>query len=123
MSASEVRPTGAMPSGSGEPAFPAPAASAEAIAREANRRIGELGWRVVVQVDRDGRGEERLALRRVRTPGLPPDSTDPGVPVTVRSTSSETVADLFAAIRARGWDLDGATPLRLARSSIWCEPV
>ena len=96
--------------------------SARAVAAEANRRITELGWPVVAETDPAAPGEVRIRPL-TRAPGAAAGESDV-VAIPLTSTDpDESVSRILAEARRQGWDRSALTTMRLARSSIWCEPI
>jgi len=99
-----------------------PAVSASAVAAEANRRLAQLGWPVVVEPDPSG--PSSLRIRRVLfAPRVAPtEPTSVTLPIP-SGDPDEAVSRLIAEVRRRGWDQGAQATVRLARSAIWCEPI
>jgi hypothetical protein len=87
-----------------------------------NRRIAQLDWPVVAEVETDASGGEIVSLHRVAPDGFSRTSTPP---LRIGSASlgrPNLVESILEELRARGWNRSGRRSAPRA-DVLWCAPA
>ena len=101
-----------------EPTSPDP----HELAARLNRRLAQLDWPVVAEVDEEPRGEEFVRVRRMAAEGFYPDRA-PSIRIGAASLARpHLVESILAELRTRGWDRTGERPNPRA-DVFWCAPA
>jgi len=109
--------TGALPAGA-RAAF-----TADDLAREVGRRLAAIGSTVRVEVDHPPRARTHLVLRSPASGSASPAWEEVVRLDALSSDLPSAAAELMEAIETRRWQPAGGATLRLARSSVWCDPL
>jgi hypothetical protein len=95
---------------------------AHEVAAHVNRRLAQLSWRVVAEVETDSRGADRLVLRPFAQDGAVV-SAAPALRVGHASLSRDNaIESILAELGARGWARSGERPSPRA-DVLWCAPA
>ncbi|MCI4340558.1 MAG: hypothetical protein L3J73_04760 [Thermoplasmata archaeon] len=93
-----------------------------ALAARLNRRLAQLDWPIVAEVDRDASGPEYLRIHRTSSEAAYTEG-DGSMRVGVASLARpHALESILEELRARGWNRGGERPAPRA-DVFWCAPA
>ncbi|HEY6238436.1 MAG TPA: hypothetical protein VIZ68_04550 [Thermoplasmata archaeon] len=98
--------------------------SAAELAREINRRLAIAGSGVRAELDRPPRERTHLVLRgpTAAGPGSAPAWEELVRVESLPPERDRAVDEVLAAVESKSWERSPGATVRLARSSVWCDP-